>query len=120
MFKRVLTKVFVVTTVCIITLIMSSFLGVAILENAHGINQLSQNIGTHHIGLIVWRYSIMAVFIIFYPKLANAFFPKSHDTNVTTYEKYTRRIYAILFCVFYETILVHNSFAWVINKLLGF
>ncbi len=118
MFKRVLLRVFLMSIMGIITLMVLSFLGSVMLEHAHGINHVAQEISIHHIGWTVWRYSLMVVFIGLYPYLVRFVLTRCDDVSEILRDKYARRRYAILFCVFYELVLVHNALAWVISGLL--
>ena len=68
----------------------------------------------------------MAIFIAYYPRLICWIL--SRDENITEEQKeernkqikkFARRRYAILFCVFYELVVVQNILALLINGLLS-
>lgn len=118
MVSRILLKVIHVGIIGIITLIFLSFLGSVMLNHLQGIHSVTQSINTHHIGWMVWRYTLMVVFIFFYPNFVRSLLARHDDMNDDLCKKYMRYRYAVLICIFYEVILVHNGLAWVINLLL--
>ena len=101
------------------------------IHNAHQINQAAILIRNHHIGFMIWRYSLMIVFIIFYPLLIklillrrgivdeeNSEISVKEPIMLSKIEKISRRRYAIIFCLFYELFIVQNILSLVINGLL--
>lgn len=114
MFKRILLN----TSYFILALISVLVLGGVIVAHAKGITQISQSINEHHLFWMIWRYSLMLIFIAFYPKIVRFGIKNRKGLSEMVVNHYSHRGYAIFICLFYELIIVRNAFSWVVGKLL--
>jgi len=103
----------------IIALIVFILLGGLMIENAHRINNAAIIVKDHHITFMLWRYSLMVIFIIVYPKLIYWFLSKNKNITTEQVIKLSRRRYAIIFCLFYELVIVQNALSLLINGILS-
>jgi hypothetical protein len=115
-FTRNFTKFFIIPIIALIILVL---LGGLMIENAHKINSAAITVKNHHMVFMIWRYLLMLMFIAIYPKLI--YWLLSKNKNITSKQiiKLSRRRYAIIFCLFYELVIVHNILAFLINWMLS-
>jgi hypothetical protein len=109
-------KIFIIL---IITLIVLILLGGLMIENAHKINNAAIVVKNHHMVFMIWRYLLMLIFIAAYPKLIYWFLSKNKNITSKQIIKLSRRRYAIIFCLFYELVIVHNALSFLINGILS-
>jgi hypothetical protein len=115
---RKIIKIPLYFTAFIIALFILMILSQVLFSHAHHINQFDQFLHHYQIQIAIWRYSCMLLFIVFYPKLIQKLYQHSIKAP-DVIKKLCYRRWAILFCILYEAIIVHNVFSLLISKLVG-
>lgn len=113
-----LKKIIFGSLLLILSLFILSILGGVLLTHAHSISSISNSIHKHQIFWMIWRYSLMVIFITFYPSIIRYALKNRENLSGWKIAQYSHRGYAIVMCVFYELFLVHNIFSIVINTAL--
>lgn len=118
MLKKLL-KIILFLFLFVIALTALSSIGFLLLNHAHTIKNIDSFIQNHSIYFALWRYSLMGIFVYFYPHLIKQFYGNKEDIDPEKLKKYSRRRYVIVFFVLFEVLLVQHGLSWVVNKLIG-
>jgi hypothetical protein len=98
----------------IISLLVLLVMAAMIFVHSKHIN-LTLFLSEYKLAINIWRYCLMGLFVFYYPKIILYLYAKRGDININ---KLSRRRYAIMICLFYELIIVHNLFGYLLNYII--
>lgn len=103
-----LLKLFCAFTLFIITLSVILILSGMLFNSTKNWHIFNDFLHEYALGIAIWRYSLMGVFIIFYPRAIQWLY-RHQSISKDRLNRLSRRWIAIGICIFYEVIIVHNA-----------